>query len=110
MGAAPKVDVFFAVSDPTRRALLDRLRAGELAVGELAADFDVTRPAISKHLRLLREANLVREQRVGRRRLYSLTAAPLAEVAQWAEAYRMFWQVNLVALKRHVEARVKEQK
>lgn len=103
----PKVDVFFAVSDPTRRAILDELREGERAVGELAAGFDVTRPAISRHLRLLREASLVRERRDGRRRLYALTATPLAEVATWAEAYRAFWQVNLGALKRHVEAKVK---
>ncbi len=106
-GGAAKVDVFFAVSDPTRRAILDRLREGELAVNELAAGFDVTRPAISKHLRTLRDARLVRERRDGRRRVYALTATPLAEVARWAEAYRAFWQVNLGALKRHVEARQK---
>jgi DNA-binding transcriptional ArsR family regulator len=103
----PKVDVFFAVSDPTRRAILDRLRVGELAVGDIASGFDVTRPAISKHLRMLREARLVRERREGRHRIYALTATPLAEVASWAEAYRVFWQVNLGALKSHVEAKVK---
>jgi DNA-binding transcriptional ArsR family regulator len=96
-------DVFLAVADPTRRALLDRLRAGASAVGDLGEGFRMSRPAVSKHLAVLRRAGLVRELREGRRRLYQLRPAPLREVAAWADGYRAFWQANLESLKRHVE-------
>lgn len=99
------VDVFHAVNDPTRRAILDRLRDGSATVNTLASGFSLTRPAISKHLRLLREAELVRERKVGRFRVYELTPAPLQVVADWALAYRAFWATNLLALKQHVERR-----
>jgi len=92
-----------AIADPTRRALLDRLRAGGLHVGELAQDFRTSRPAISKHLRVLRQARLVRERREGRLRRYELTPAPLAEADRWLEGYRAFWALNLQSLKRHLE-------
>lgn len=101
-------DVFQAVADPTRRAILDRLRAGRAPVNELAAGFDMSRPAVSKHLRLLREARLVREQKEGRQRFYELTPGPLRDVADWAEAYRAFWSVNLASLKKHVEGKGKK--
>lgn len=109
--SALRVDPFQAVADPTRRALLDRLRRGEAAVGELtaglaAAGFTLSRPAVSKHLRVLREARLVRERRGGddgRQRVYALTADPLREVAGWALAYQAFWDANLAGLKRHLE-------
>ena len=71
----------------------------------LASDFHQTRPAISQHLRVLREARLVSEQRAGRERLYRLQSAPLQRVAGWIEGYRSFWQVNLDNLKRYVEGR-----
>src|SRR3569832_815885 len=77
-------DAFLAVADPTRRAILDRLRAGDAPVTQLAASFDMTRPAVSRHLRVLREAPLVRERRGGddgRQRIYQLTPDPLREVA-----------------------------
>lgn len=96
-------DVFRAVADPTRRAILDRLRAGPTPVNTLAGDFDQTRPAISKHLRVLREARLVSETRVGRERLYRLHPAPLQQVAGWIEGYRAFWLTNLTQLKRYLE-------
>ena len=96
-------DVFRAVSDPTRRAILDRLRAGPAPVNELAADFEQSRPAISKHLRVLREARLVREERVGRERLYQLQPAPLQRVAGWVEGYRSFWQRSFEQLKSYLE-------
>jgi DNA-binding transcriptional ArsR family regulator len=98
-------DVFQAVADPTRRAILDRLRAGDAPAGELAVGFRMSRPAISKHLRVLREASLVRERRDGRKRVYSLDSAPLRDLFAWVEAYRSFWEGNLASLKRHVEAR-----
>lgn len=96
-------DVFRAIADPTRRALLDQLRAGGRPVGELASEFRTSRPAISKHLRVLRQARLVRERREGRLRRYELTPGPLAEAHGWIEGYRAFWAVNLQSLKRHLE-------
>ena len=96
-------DVFRAIADPTRRAILDRLRAGPAPVNDLAADFAQSRPAISKHLRVLRESRLVTEQKVGRERFYALDPAPLQRAAGWLEGYRTFWQQNLDRLKRHLE-------
>jgi DNA-binding transcriptional ArsR family regulator len=101
--SAAHADVYHAVADPTRRAILDRLRRGGSPVSELAAGFRMTRPAVSKHLGILRRARLVRERRDGRQRIYQITPAPLEAVAQWVESYRAFWQVNLLSLKRHVE-------
>ena len=101
--ARASVDVFHAVADPTRRAILDRLRAGGVAVADLASRFDMTRPAVSKHLRVLREADLVREERDGRQRVYRLNPTPLRDVSQWVESYRRFWPANLMSLKRHLE-------
>jgi len=96
-------DVFRAVADPTRRAILDRLRAGPAAAGVLAADFAQSRPAISKHLKVLREARLVIEEKSGRERYYMLDPVPLQRLAGWVEGYRSFWQVSLTNLKRHLE-------
>jgi DNA-binding transcriptional ArsR family regulator len=96
-------DVFRAISDPTRRAILDRLRAGPAPVNALAADFASQRPTISKHLRVLRDARLVREEKVGRERLYQIDPRPLQTVAGWVEGYRAFWQISLGNLKKHLE-------
>src|ERR1700722_19627274 len=96
-------DVFRAIADPTRRAILDRLRAGPTAVNVLADDFDQSRPAISKPLRGLREAGLVTEERAGRERLYELQPSALKPVAAWIEGHRAFWQVSLGNLKRRLE-------
>ena len=101
MSAAP--DIYHAIADPTRRAILDRLRAGPAPVNALAADFAQSRPAISKHLRVLREARLVSEQRAGRERIYQLQPVPLQRVAGWLEGYRSFWHGSLANLKRHLE-------
>jgi DNA-binding transcriptional ArsR family regulator len=88
MVAAQAVDVFRAVADPTRRAILDQLRVGELSVTDLARPFDMTQPAISQHLRILLDAGLVEAEQVGRQRLYKLHAQPLCEVFQWSSLYR----------------------
>jgi DNA-binding transcriptional ArsR family regulator len=101
--SAAHASAFHAVADPTRRAILDRLRAGGVPAGELARGFRMSRPAVSKHLRVLRQARLVREQREGRQRIYQLSAAPLGDVAEWVESYRRFWEINLKSLKRHLE-------
>ena len=104
MGRIPAhADVFRAIADPTRRALLDRLRGGPCTVNALAAQFSQSRPAISKHLRVLREARLVREERAGRERFYEVDPKPLQAVAGWIEGYRSFWQLSLTNLKRHLE-------
>lgn len=103
--AAASSDTFHAVADPTRRAILDQLRTGSAPVTAIAANFRMSRPAVSKHLRILREARLVTEKRDGRQRVYELTPGPLLECAHWLEQYRHFWQVNLLSLKRHVESR-----
>ncbi len=96
-------DVFQAVADPTRRAILDRLRKGSAPVTELASGFRVSRPAISRHLRVLRNAKLVREKKDGRQRIYQLEPEGIQDVASWAEEYRVFWQHNISSLKRHLE-------
>jgi DNA-binding transcriptional ArsR family regulator len=82
------VDVFRAVADPTRRAILDRLRSAALSVNDLAGPFDMTQPAISQHLRILLDAGLVEAEQIGRQRLYKLSAQPLREVFQWSGLFR----------------------
>jgi DNA-binding transcriptional ArsR family regulator len=102
--------VFHAVADPTRRAILDRLRDGGQAVNEIAGRFDVSRPAISKHLRVLHAAQLVTEVREGRHRIYQLNPEPLRDLDRWLEQYRRFWTLNLLSLKKHVESKEKGRK
>ena len=94
---------FHALADPTRRAVLDLLRKGRQPAGQIAQSFPVSRPAISKHLRLLRRAHLVEERREGRHRFYQLNPRPLKTVDQWLDAYRIFWRDNLTRLKAFVE-------
>lgn len=102
---AASFDVFRAVADPTRRAILDRLRGGRTHVNALAAEFDQSRPAISKHLKVLRDARLVRETRVGRTRVYQLDPQPLQRVSGWVEGYRSFWLSSLENLKHRIEGK-----
>jgi DNA-binding transcriptional ArsR family regulator len=96
--------VFEALADPTRRALLDLLRGGCKQAGQIADAFPVSRPAISKHLRRLHRAQLVREHREGRNRVYQLNPEPLRVVDSWLDRYRSFWTINLTNLKSFVEA------
>ena len=95
--------VFHALADQTRRAVLDLLRSGRQTAGNIAAAFPMSRPAISKHLRVLRQARLVRESRSGRHRIYELHPEPLRAVDQWLGHYRVFWNAKLSALKAFVE-------
>jgi DNA-binding transcriptional ArsR family regulator len=95
--------VFRAIADPTRRAILDRLRRGPAPVNELASAFSQSRPAISKHLRILRQARVVTEQKLGRERVYRLEPQQLMEVADWILPYRAFWQRSLGNLKAYLE-------
>lgn len=88
-------DVFAAIGNPIRRDLLALLRAGPKPVNVLAAQFDRGRPAISEHLKILREAGLVHEVPRGRERVYHLDPRPLREVADWVAAYDVFWAERL---------------
>jgi DNA-binding transcriptional ArsR family regulator len=92
---AAHTDVFLAIAHPARRAMLDRLRDGELPVGELAAPFAMSLPAVSQQLRVLRRAGLVRERRQGRQRFYRLDPEPLRGVRDWMRAYERFWSRKL---------------
>jgi DNA-binding transcriptional ArsR family regulator len=85
---------FSALADPTRRAILARLSDGEATVKELSAPFAMSGPAVSKHLRVLERAGLIKRGREAQWRPCRLQAAPLAEVAEWAEAYRRFWDAS----------------
>jgi DNA-binding transcriptional ArsR family regulator len=100
----PDLDVFQAIAHPARRELLDALRAGELPVRSLAERFDSSRPATSQHLRLLLDAGLVGERRLGRENLYRLTPEPLAEVESWLQTYEQFWKSKLHALRTVLDA------
>ena len=96
-------DVFIAIADPTRRAILSGLRGGPRSVNAIAEPFAMSRPAISKHLRVLRRAGLVHEVRRGRERHYSLRTERLRTIDQWLAEYRVFWTANLARLRVYVE-------
>jgi DNA-binding transcriptional ArsR family regulator len=92
------MEALAALADPTRRELLAVLARGEAAAGELADRFPVSRPAISRHLRVLREVGLVTARADGKRRLYALDPRPLRELDDWLEPYRDLWAQRLDAL------------
>lgn len=87
-----------ALADPTRRTIVELLAGGELDAGEIATRFSISRPAVSRHLRVLRELGLVRARAEAQRRIYSLEPAPLAELDAWLAHYRGFWENRLDAL------------
>ena len=94
---------FAALADPTRRAILARLVAGECSVTELAEPFDMSLPAVSKHLRVLERAGLIARGRAAQWRPCRLEAAPLKEVADWAERYRHIWEQRLDRLDTYLQ-------
>jgi len=94
---------FAALADPTRRAILARLASGECTVTELAEPFDMSMPAISKHLRVLERAGLVARGRDAQRRPRRIVAAPIKEVADWAEHYRAIWEARLDRLDSYLQ-------
>jgi len=96
------MDVFSALADPTRRSIVEMLTHGELEAGAIAERFEISRPAVSRHLRVLRESDLVCARKDGTRRLYRLEGHALAEVASWAERQRTFWNDRLDALEVHL--------
>ena len=96
-------DIYRAIGDPTRRAILAGLVAGERSTGAIAADFPLSRPTISKHLGVLHRAGLVHRRQQGRNQLYTLEAEPLAGAHDWLAEYRRFWKLSLAGLKDHLE-------
>ena len=92
-------EIFRALADPTRRAVFERLSQGEAAVGELTKSFDVSQPAISQHLRVLRTAGLVAERRSGRNVFYRVDPEGLRPLVDWLAHYRAFWPDRLARLK-----------
>lgn len=101
---ARKHDVFQAIADPTRRQLLRLLDDQEMPVTVVSEHFPMSRTAVSKHLRILAEAGLVKGRKVGRETRYRLVPEPLLEVKEWLAYYERYWENKLVALKRYVEA------
>ncbi|KAA3648353.1 MAG: ArsR family transcriptional regulator [Chloroflexi bacterium] len=99
---------FRAIGDPTRRAILDILREdGPQRAGELAKRIpSISRPAVSKHLRILRQSTLVAQQHKGRERWYQINPAALKEVQAWVQRYESYWQDNLLNLKEIVESQI----
>jgi DNA-binding transcriptional ArsR family regulator len=102
-GAQPGSAVFRAIADPTRREILGLLRDRSRTVGELAGNFRTSRPAISKHVRVLRSAGLIVTRRRGTVRYCELNAAPLRVVDAWLHDYARLWKASLRELKRFVE-------
>ena len=99
-----KLDATFsALADPTRRAILARLASGETTVGELAKPFDISMPAISRHLRVLEEASLITRERDGQHRRCRLNARALESASGWLDFYRHFWSESFDRLDRHLK-------
>ncbi|MGW0483439.1 ArsR/SmtB family transcription factor [Nonomuraea sp. NPDC003214] len=98
-----RTGVFEALADPVRRRLLELVAERERTAGELAAEFDTSRPAVSKHLRVLREAGLVTYRNEAQRRLYRLDPGPLEEAGAWIERTRSNWAARLDSLERHLD-------
>jgi DNA-binding transcriptional ArsR family regulator len=96
--------VFNALGDPTRVRILDLLSTRERSVGELVGEFELTQPAVSQHLRVLKEAGLVASRADAQRRVYRINAEPLRELDGWLEKYRKFWAEELDSLERHLDA------
>lgn len=102
--AVPKHDVFQAIADPTRRKLLKLLVDQEMPVTAISGHFPMSRTAVSKHLRILADAGLVKERKVGRETRYRLEPEPLLELKRWLAYYERFWENKLAALKMYLES------
>ena len=102
--------VFNALCDPTRRAILARLTDTDARVTDIAADFPISLNSISKHIRMLERAGLVRRKVSGRDHVLSLNAEPLSDAAEWIERYRRFWEGRLAALDTYVTSKKRKRK
>jgi DNA-binding transcriptional ArsR family regulator len=96
------------LAEPSRQTILDLLRDGELPVGELVARLGMSQPAVSKHLRVLKDAGMVTARADAQRRLYRIRPEPLAELDEWLSTYRKFWNVSLDRLEEHLDSRRSE--
>lgn len=94
----PDPDVFAALASPVRRTLLTMLADRSQTVNELSAQFDMRRPSVSEHLRVLRETGLVQERRDGRHRIYSISPEPLLQISEWLHPFERFWREHAHAL------------
>jgi DNA-binding transcriptional ArsR family regulator len=110
MAADALSTTFAALADPTRRAILARLAAGQCSVTELSAPFDMSMPAISKHLKVLERAGLIARTRDAQWRPCQLEAARLREVAEWVEQYRSFWEASFDRLEEYLRELKKKEK
>jgi DNA-binding transcriptional ArsR family regulator len=99
------VDVLAVLAEPTRRRIVDALRMRESTVGDLVAALAVSQPAVSKHLRVLREAGVVSSRAVAQQRVYRLEPGPFRELDAWLAPYRRLWTTHLDALARHLDTR-----
>jgi DNA-binding transcriptional ArsR family regulator len=95
--------VFAALADPTRVRILDLLSRRERSVGEIVGQFELTQPAVSQHLRVLKEAGLVASRAEAQRRVYSINPSPLRQLDRWLQRYRKLWAEDLDALERHLD-------
>jgi DNA-binding transcriptional ArsR family regulator len=102
--SSAKHDVFQAIADPTRRKMLKLLSQQEMPVMDICGHFPMTRTAVSKHLRVLADAGLVKESKVGRETRYKLNPEPLYELKEWLQYFELFWENKLAALKIFVES------
>jgi DNA-binding transcriptional ArsR family regulator len=99
---------FEVLAEPKRRDILDLLRSGERPVGDLVERLNLSQPAVSKHLRVLRDAGLVDVRADAQRRLYRISSQPLEELDEWLEPYRQLWTTHLDRLESHLDTRRKE--
>jgi DNA-binding transcriptional ArsR family regulator len=97
------VDAFAVLAEPTRRQILERLRGSDSSVGDLVEALGVNQPAMSKHLKVLREAGFVSCRTAAQRRIYRINAGPFEALDQWLEPYRRLWNRHLDALERHLD-------
>lgn len=97
------MDQFTALAEPTRRRILDRLRLGEQTVGNLVDTLRLSQPAVSKHLKVLREAGFVSSRVAAQHRIYRIEVAPFSELDDWLEPYRRLWNRRLDALEQHLD-------
>ena len=109
MSLDPLSSIFAALADPTRRAILARLAQGEASVKELAEPFAISPPAVTKHLKVLQRAGLITQGRQAQWRPCRLEAAPLKEVADWAEDYRRFWDASYERLDAYLQKMKEEE-
>lgn len=95
--------VFYSLADPGRRAILQMLTENEMTVNSIAEKFNISRPAISKHLKILYSSDLVKQKQSGRERYYSINPQPLNEIYKWLENFDKFWDKKLNSLKNYIE-------